>query len=106
MKRKDSRYESSRSFSDEKGFNGYRERKVTTPSGIVEHTLLHTDRLDLMAADYYKQDRRWWRILDANPDFLYGFDMPGPGISNGDSDENLSIHGDCIAVPAARESER
>lgn len=101
MKRKDSRYKNSRSFSEEKGFNGYRERKVTTPSGLVEHTLLHTDRLDLMAGEYYKQDRRWWRILDANSDFLYGFDMPGTWGQDGDS----SIHGDCIAVPAARESD-
>lgn len=110
MKRKGSRYEQTKPFSNKKGFDGYRERKVTTPPGLVEHSLLHMDRLDHMAGDYYKQDRRWWRILDANPDFLYGFDMLGYGHKDdgappeGETPGNAGAHGDGIAIPASRES--
>lgn len=75
MKRKGSRYENTRPFSAEKGFSGFRERKLTTPPGIVEHTVLHTDRLDHLADSYYKNDRRWWRVMDANSAFLYGFEL-------------------------------
>jgi len=40
----------------------------------VESNFLHTveelDRLDHLAYKYYKQPRKWWRICDANPDFM------------------------------------
>lgn len=93
MRRKGSRYENTRPFSEAKGFDGYRERALNWPAGVVEHTVLHSDRLDHLANDYYKNDRRWWRIMDANPDFLYGFDL---------LDEPM--HGDVVAIPASRES--
>ena len=93
MRRKGSRYENTKPFSEEKGFAGYRERKLTTPRGIVEHTVLHTDRLDHLANDYYKSDRRWWRVLDANAKALYGFEL---------LDDEMT--GDVIVIPASRES--
>jgi hypothetical protein len=92
MRRKGSRYENTKPFGEAKGFNGYRERNLTSPPGVVEHTVLHTDRLDHLANDYYKNDRRWWRVMDANPDFLYGFEL---------LDE--AMHGDVVAIPASRE---
>ena len=92
MRRKGSRYENTRPFSADKGFKGYRERQLSSPPGIVEHTVLHTDRLDRLANDYYKNDRRWWRILDANADFLYGFELL-----------DQQMQGDVIAIPASRE---
>jgi hypothetical protein len=33
------------------------------------------DRLDLLARHYYNNDRLWWRIVDANPEFLYAGDV-------------------------------
>ena len=33
------------------------------------------DRLDLLARHYYNDDRLWWRIVDANPESLYGGDL-------------------------------
>ena len=93
MRRKGSRYENTRPFDDDAVFPGFRERPLSTPPGVVEHTVLHTDRLDHLANDYYKSDRRWWRIMDANADFLYGFEL---------LDEDM--HGDLLAIPAARES--
>jgi hypothetical protein len=92
MRRKGSRYENTRPFSEEKGFGGFRERSLTSPPGLVEHTVLHTDRLDHLADQYYKNDRRWWRIMDANVQFLYGFEL---------LDEQMQ--GDVILIPAARE---
>lgn len=112
MKLKGSRYENSSPFSRDKNFSGYRERKLSTPPGLVEHTLKHSDRLDHLANDYYKQDRRWWRILDANPEYLYGFDLLGsdfiydPGFPDEDKPTDRDIYGDVIAVPAARETKK
>lgn len=92
MRRKGSRYENTKAFNDEKKFSGFRERTLSLPAGIVEHTVLHSDRQDQLANAYYKNDRRWWRILDANAEFLYGFEM---------LDE--SMFGDVVSIPAARE---
>lgn len=94
MRRKGSRYENTQPFGDGNAFEGFRERKVGLPPGIVEHTVIHTDRLDLLANAYYKEDRRWWRILDTNADFLYGFEM---------LDEEMN--GDVVSIPAARGKE-
>jgi hypothetical protein len=95
MRRKGSRYEKTQAFSESKGFSGYRERKLTSPPGLAEHTVLHTDRLDHLANDYYKNDRRWWRVMDANADFLYGFELL-----------DKQMHGDVIAIPASREEKK
>jgi hypothetical protein len=92
MQRKGSRYTDTRPFSAESGFDGRRERVLTAPPGVVEHTVLHTDRLDHLANNYYKNDRRWWRVMDANADFLYGFEL---------LDEQMQ--GDVLAIPATRE---
>lgn len=106
MRLKGSRYENTRAFSDGKKFSGYRERKLTLPAGVVEHSVLQTDRLDHLANDYYKSDRRWWRILDANSEFIYGFDMLSEH-SNIDTEAGVSLSnfGDVVVIPASRESE-
>lgn len=39
-------------------------------SGVFFHTIEDADRLDHLAAKYYQQSRKWWRISDANPEFL------------------------------------
>ncbi|HEX8696581.1 MAG TPA: hypothetical protein VF746_29445 [Longimicrobium sp.] len=38
--------------------------------GVLVHTLEEGDRLDHLAQRYYGQPRSWWRIVDANPEFL------------------------------------
>lgn len=40
-------------------------------SGDFLHTVQEADRLDHLAYKYYKQSRKWWRICDANPEFLF-----------------------------------
>jgi phage tail protein X len=47
-----------------------RPRDITTPPGVIEHTLAAGERLDLLAYHYYGDARRWRRILDANPQLL------------------------------------
>jgi len=92
MRTRESRYLLTKLFTEKESFEGYRERQLTSPDGIVEHMLVGDDRLDHMADNYYKKDRRSWRILDANADFLYGFDVV---------DE--SVEGEVITVPASRD---
>ena len=93
MRSRESRYTQFRLFSDRDRFNGYRERDLTLPEGIVEHSINTDNRLDHMGSNYYKKDRRWWRILDANTDYLYGFDLT--------DDENA---GTVITIPASKDT--
>jgi hypothetical protein len=109
MRLKGSRYSQSRPFSENKKFLGFRERELSDAAAVLEHTLLHSDRLDHLANDYYKKDRRWWRIVDANPDYLYGFDLLGSDFIfsaetvQQDRLKEKDIYGVVIAIPAARE---
>lgn len=79
MFQKGSRYEKCAPFTpDSDGavvFAGIRPRAIGVAAGVVEHVVKAGDRLDLLARHYYNDDRLWWRIVDANPDFLYGGDM-------------------------------
>ena len=43
---------------------------LNTPP-VIEHEVTAGDRLDLLALHYYQNDRLWWRIADANPEFLF-----------------------------------
>jgi hypothetical protein len=45
-------------------------RLTPTVEGKFRHTLADGDRADELAYKYYKQPRKWWRICDANPEFM------------------------------------
>jgi len=79
MFQKGSRYEKTEKFAPSSDgttvFAGIRPRAIGPATGVVEHVVKAGDRLDLLARHYYNDDRLWWRIVDANPDFLYGGDM-------------------------------
>jgi hypothetical protein len=45
-------------------------RLLPEVSGTFQHTIEEVDRLDHLAYKYYKQPRKWWRICDANPEFM------------------------------------
>jgi hypothetical protein len=45
-------------------------RLVPAIDATFRHTVVDVDRLDHLAFKYYEQPRDWWRILDANPEFL------------------------------------
>jgi hypothetical protein len=45
--------------------------RLRTPTeGTFQHTVDANDRLDQLAQRYYRKPRKWWRICDANPEFL------------------------------------
>ena len=45
-------------------------RPLPDVRGQFLHTVDAGDRLDLLAYRYYGQSVKWWRICDANPEFL------------------------------------
>jgi hypothetical protein len=73
-------------------FAGLRARSIGPATGMIEHEVQATDRLDQLARNYYNDDRLWWRIVDANPGFVFGPDMLG---------EELA--GRVILIPKAKE---
>lgn len=56
-------------------FPGIRARRIPAAPGVLEHTVLAGQRLDLLALDYYNDARKWWRILDANPHIDHAGDL-------------------------------
>jgi nucleoid-associated protein YgaU len=113
MIRKGSRYEKARSFVAAEGatevFPGVRPREIGPATGVIEHTVRSGDRLDLLARHYYNDGRLWWRILDANPEILYGGDAERNTESDNGADgaggtpEVESMVGRTIVIPRARE---
>ena len=75
MFQKGSRYEKSVRFAPSPDgtipFEGIRPRAIGPATGVVEHPVKAGDRLDLLARHYYNDDRLWWRIADANPEFAH-----------------------------------
>lgn len=45
-------------------------RPLPEIEGVVVHTIQQGERLDHLAQKYYRQSRKWWRICDANSEFL------------------------------------
>ena len=76
---KNSRYAKTQIFElDANGqevFPGIRSRSIGAAHGVVEHQVIQGDRLDMLARHYYNDDRLWWRIVDANPEFMFSGDM-------------------------------
>lgn len=45
-------------------------RPLPEAPGTFRHTVENVDRLDHLAYKYYRQPTKWWRLSDANPEFL------------------------------------
>ncbi len=45
-------------------------RLLADVTGTFLHTVEEVDRLDHLAYKYYRRPARWWRICDANPEFM------------------------------------
>ena len=57
-----------------------KELRLPPPtSGRFRHSVEGADRLDHLAYKYYRQPTRWWRICDANPDFLSPLELLDEG---------------------------
>ena len=74
-----SRYDQTRPFVGQIGqapaFPGYRARPIGMATGVIEYVVKQGDRLDLLALNFYVDSRKWWRILDANPEIIFGDDL-------------------------------
>jgi hypothetical protein len=79
MRLRGSRYENVKTFAPGDdgriAFSGLRARDIGPAIGVLEHTVTPGDRLDLLALQYYNDDRLWWRIRDANPGVLFGGEL-------------------------------
>lgn len=110
---KGSRYERARPYRADGGgsvpFPGVRPRPIEEAEGVIEHVVSAGDRLDRLARHYYDDDRLWWRIVDANPEVLYGGDLVretpvpgGPGGPGGPERGLASMVGRVVLIPRAR----
>ncbi|MDH5572938.1 MAG: hypothetical protein OEY89_14335 [Gammaproteobacteria bacterium] len=76
---KKSRYNNARLFSSEDGkpaiFPGIRPREIGAAKGVIFHEVKELDRLEKLANYYYNDPYLWWRIVDANPEYLCAYDM-------------------------------
>lgn len=88
MAERRSRYADARPF-EGTAFAGLRPRPVGRPDGAVEHRVRRGDRLDLLAHEYYNDDRLWWWIADANPEAV-------------EAGELVAADGRAILIPAGR----
>jgi nucleoid-associated protein YgaU len=95
-----SRYATARPFTA--GFRGVRPRDIGPAEGVLEHTVRLGDRLDRLARHYYNDDRLWWRILDANPEILFGSDLDA-ATAAGATGELDRLLGRVIVIPRAVE---
>lgn len=88
-------------------FRGLRPREVSNAPGVLEHSVTTGERLDRLSQHYFDDNRIWWRIADANPQFLYAPDMLfSPGSEQSESDDPLrrrDMIGRTILIPKARE---
>lgn len=79
MATKGSRYQNVRPFLGQDGqppaLKGGRAREIGQATGVLEYTVKADDRLDLLALYFYIDSRMWWRILDANPEIVFGPDL-------------------------------
>jgi hypothetical protein len=90
------RYQNVRPFNGLDGqepvFKGGRAREIGQATGVIEYIVKADDRLDLLAQYFYVDSRKWWRILDANPEIVFGPDLT--------LDDNI---GSTILIPRASE---
>jgi hypothetical protein len=96
MFQRNSRYARSRPFEPDpvlgEVFRGVRPREIGPATGVLEHVIRVGDRLDLLARYYYNDSRLGWRILDANPELLFGGDI-----------SLASFEGRVLLIPRAEE---
>lgn len=111
---KNSRYANLPTFEadDRSDFRGVRPRPIPATPGAIEHTIGQDDRPDRLAGEYYNSDRAWWRIVDANPEFVIAGPLIGAAgerVAGGDGivaaaqtgDVMISdaMEGDAVLIP-------
>jgi nucleoid-associated protein YgaU len=54
-------------------------RRIARTPGVLEYVVLDGERLDTLAARFYGDPRKYWLILDANPEELDPLALLRPG---------------------------
>ena len=54
-------------------------RVMPKTSGAFEYTVMEGERLDQLAARFYSEPKKYWLLLDANPEPLNPFELLVPG---------------------------
>jgi hypothetical protein len=54
-------------------------RRIPNVPGAIEHVVMEGERLDHLAARFYGDAKKYWLILDANPDELNPLELLKPG---------------------------
>ena len=70
---------------------------------MIQHAVREHERMDALAHHYYNDERLWWRILDANPEFLCGLDLIDAEGHDADAAGEGGVLGKPVRVPRARE---
>lgn len=74
-----SRYKFMQSFEPNENldqpYKGLRARPVGPAEGVLEHVIVNKDRLDTLGYYFYGEPRNWYRLAEANPDYLFAEDM-------------------------------
>jgi hypothetical protein len=54
-------------------------RSIPDTPGVLEHVVMDGERLDHLASRFYGDPRKYWLLLDANPDELNPLLLLRPG---------------------------
>ena len=88
-------------------FQGLRPRDIKPATGILEHTVASGDRLDRVSGHYFEKTRLWYRIVDANPKFLFApdmfLDLGKTGVDTNDHLQREDMIGHTILIPKGEE---
>jgi len=106
---KSSRYETVPLFEPDPdgrtAFQGVKPRSIPITQGVLEHGQTASDRPDLLAQDYYQADRAWYRILDANVEYVVAGpirDAQDARVSGGDGLPPEANEGDVMLSDAGQ----
>lgn len=96
-------------------FQGIKPRPIDRAAGVLEHTQSESDRPDLLAQEFYQSDRSWYRIVDANVEYMIAGpirdekdaritagDSLNPDSNDGDVMISDQMQGDAILIPAKK----
>ena len=54
-------------------------RRIPQTPGVFEHVVMEGERLDHLAHRFYNDPKKYWLLLDANPQELNPFELLRPG---------------------------
>ena len=108
MAKRTSRYARSVPFEPDSlgrhNFTGLMPRIVGPATGVLEHRVVDGERMDQLGMQFFNDDRRWWRVADANRNFLCATDITATNLQPEDDPfDRTNMSGTTILIPAKEE---